>query len=186
MNIKNIKTFTTFFLASVISFSPVIANPKLEQAILKQIIQNTEVTAQEIKDANVAKCFSVQLYTTKIKHTDDNGISTTSFLYIMKDDAVFNNTAPRTSKEMPELHSIVNPEFRLKTKEDGEHLIKAMKVIFKKNFDGEYDGQNEPHFVQNGTTWTMVNYTFGKTFYGFTFETNADGKITKISRSIQF
>jgi hypothetical protein len=180
MNIKNIKTFTTFFLASGIFVSPLLANPKLEQAILKEINQNTEITAQEIKDASVDKCFAGPIYTTivdMLKKSHNLGA-----LYGMKDDGVVEITDPGSNEEMPKLQSIVNPEFRLKTKEDGEHLINAMHALYERAFIID---KVEPHFVQNGLTWSMIIGEMREDFHGFIFETNADGKITKISRSLE-
>jgi hypothetical protein len=181
MNIKYIKTFTAYFLALGTFVTPLLANPKIEQAILKEISQNIKITSREIKDANVAKCFSGPIYTAEVDLTIGDVTSTSISSYIMKDDGVIEFTQPITDQEMPELHSIVNPEFRLKTKEDGEHLIKAMKVILGSAFD---EDKVEPHFVQNGSTWSMIIDTFFKDFSGFIFETNVDGKITKISRSL--
>jgi adenine specific DNA methylase Mod len=52
----------------------------------------------------------------------------------MKDEGFIQLTEPGINKEMSELHSMVNPEFRLNNKEDGEHLIKAMQVLFESTY----------------------------------------------------
>jgi hypothetical protein len=179
----NIKTLTTYFLVSVILVSPLLANPKFKQAVLKEIIQNTKVTAQEIKNASVAKCFSGSIYQTEVNTKMDQPYACYIYntFYVMKDEDLIEIAWPKNHEKMSNLQSIVNPEFRLKTKEDGEHLINAMKVLFETAYD---EDEVEPHFVQNGSTWSMITGNFFENFEGFIFETNADGKITKISRTL--
>ncbi len=177
----NIKTFVNCFVFSVISIAPGLANPRIEQAILKKVNEQTKVTAREVKDASVAKCFSGPIYKTEVKYNLNQATYFDKSIYTIKKDDVIEIAVPSTNSEMPELQGIVNPEFKLKTKEDGESLIKAMQALFGSTFKAD---KVETHFVQNGTTWTLITGTFLKEFSGYTFETNSDGKITKISRAL--
>lgn len=87
---------------------------------------------------------------------------------------------PGTNAEMPGLPGVISPEFKLKSKDDGE----AMPGALKKPFGSTFDQDVEHRVVRKGTTWSFITGDFFKKFSGDVFETDAEGKVTKVTRSL--
>lgn len=176
MNILN-----ACLVASLLAATPALADKKVEEEILQDFIERTTVSAKEIKNDDVSKCFSGTLYDVSIETEGPTySSSLQDSLYVKKGDDLILITEPGTDAEMPALLDIVNPDFKLKSEDDGKALMRAIKVLFPSTFDDEI----ETRYEIDGGKWSLIVNDFFDDFSGFVFETDADGKITKVSRSL--
>ena len=177
------RTVISFLFASLLA-GPVLLGDiaKVEDAILKEFIENTSIKATALEDASLLKCFQASFYSAEIKMKESGGATYSwDTIHAQTENGMATISEPGTNAEMPELLKLVNPSFRLKTKADGETMMKALKVLFESTFDDDV----EARVLQEEGKWSFIVGDFFKKFSGFVIETDAEGTITKISRSLE-
>lgn len=166
---------------SLMSSVPVLADAEVEEFVKDEIVKNIEVTAEKYDDEKVRKCFSGTFYKVEIKTPQPGGGSVTvGGLYLKDEEGVRSVPKPMTTAEMPQLLAIANPNFKLRTAEDGKTIQGALTTLYPSAVDDDV----EQRVLQNGTTWSLIMDDFFDDFSGFVIETDEQGKITQISRNL--
>lgn len=114
--------------------------------------------------------------------TDGGQSSSESFLYYHHEDALGLMTIPYTTEPLPELSFCLKPDFRVNNKEQAQLLFEAIETVYPA--ESMFDDRFEKQILKVDNGWMYINGEFFDDKKGYIAETSAQGKVIKITRSL--
>jgi len=155
------------------------ATEAVEAAVHQYIMDNTAVIATSKDSESLDRVMAADIYSVEIKKSTGSWTNTSYAVYARTDDGVQPVTQPATNAPMPELLALVDPDFRLVSEDDGAVMMDAFTVLYDLEFDDV-----EPRVLHDGNQWTFIVDDFFDAFSGYVVDTDGEGHITAIRRSL--
>ena len=159
---------------------PGVKPETIEMEIIKGLSADIKVLegVEKIQEPALSTCFASPFYLAEIKIGELVWRKKVSFARTNKGMVMI--PKPGTEKKLPELLDLLNPEFTLKTEEDGQSMLSALKAIYPSYVDDDFT----PRMEKRGNQWVFIFDKFFKKLSGIAVVTDEQGRILRIGRSL--
>ena len=159
---------------------PGVKPETIEMEIIKGLSADIKVSegVEKIQEPALSTCFASPFYLAEIKIGELVWRQKVSFARTNKGMVMI--PKPGTEKKLPELLDLLNPEFTLKTEEDGQSMLSALKAIYPSYVDDDFT----PRMEKRGNQWVFIFDKFFKKLSGIAVVTDDQGRILRIGRSL--
>lgn len=166
------------------------ATPALSQAVtaddidfvrehLKDIVR---VEPTRVTDPAVTSVFAVPIYRVSVEIHEADGTVSNGLIVGRVGDAIVPISRPSTDQDCPEIHKMLNPQFKLTGTVAAETLQKALDAVFPAVTD---ESKAAVAFRRAGNTWTFIRGKFFDDVLGFVMTTDASGTITGVKFALK-
>jgi len=183
---KQIKKMITF---SILLTTPTLVaankvNESVENNIKNLVSSRINIEVVQNKSIIQSMVFNCQFYTaTPYLMSPDGGQSSSeSFLYYLNNDSLGLMTIPYTTEPLPELNFCLKPEFLVNSKEQAQLLFEAIETVYPA--ESMFDERFEKQLLKVDNGWVYINGEFFDEKKGYIAETTPQGKVIKITRSL--
>ena len=159
---------------------PGVKPETIEMEIIKGLSADIKVSegVEKIQEPALSTCFASPFYLAEIEIGELVWRQKVSFARTNKGMVMI--PKPGTEKKLPELLELLNPEFTLKTEEDGQSMLSALKAIYPSYVDDDFT----PRMEKRGNQWVFIFDKFFKKLSGIAVVTDEQGRILRIGRSL--
>lgn len=159
---------------------PGIKPETIEVEIIKGLSASIKVSngIEKIQDPALSKCFASPFYLAEIEIGELVWKQKVSFARTNKGMVMIPKHG--TEKKLSELLGLLNPEFTLKTEEDGQAMLSALKAIYPSYVDDDFT----PRMEKRENQWVFIFDKFFKKLSGIAVVTDDQGRILRIARSL--
>ena len=159
---------------------PGVKPETIEMEIIKGLSADIKVSegVEKIQEPALSTCFDSPFYLAEIEIGELVWRQKVSFARTNKGMVMI--PKPGTEKKLPELLDLLKPEFTLKTEEDGQSMLSALKAIYPSYVDDDFT----PRMEKRGNQWVFIFDKFFKKLSGIAVVTDEQGRILRIGRSL--
>ena len=159
---------------------PGVKPETIEMEIIKGLSAGIKVSERvaKIQKPALPKIFASSFYLAEIEIGDL--VWKQKITFARTDKGMVMIPKPGTEKKLPELLGLLNPEFTLKTEEDGQTMLSALKAIYPSYVDDDFT----PRMEKRGNQWVFIFDKFFKKLSGIAVVTDEQGRILRIGRSL--
>ena len=159
---------------------PGVKPETIEMEIIKGLSADIKVSegVEKIQEPALSTCFASPFYLAEIEIGELVWRQKVSFARTNKGMVMI--PKPGTEKKLPELLDLLKPEFTLKTEEDGQSMLSALKAIYPSYVDDDFT----PRMEKRGNQWVFIFDKFFKKLSGIAVVTDDQGRILRIGRSL--
>lgn len=156
----------------------------IEQSIKERVAKRIKIEVNQNKSIIQKMVFDCDFYqaTPYLRSADGGESSSESFLYYSHEQSLGLMTMPTSTEPLPELTFCLKPNFVVRDSEQAQLLFEAIETVYPSEsmFDERFPKQLTQ--VENG--WVFINGEFFDDKKGYIAETTSDGKVIKITRSL--
>lgn len=158
--------------------------PPDEQAFFdKHLSDIVEIEPTPLRTDATAAVFNVPLYAVKMTIHQGPDTQTMNLIAAKTDTKLLTMSSPGTDEDLPQFKSMISPQFKLNSGDDGQTFEKAIDVIDPIP-DVSPDDQKAKAHSQQGTQWTFVRGTFFQKHKGYVVTTDDSGAIRSVKYSL--